>query len=101
MPVLMAYTHLLLTGTMAQNLWAVGAATLGTVAFSILSTAFFATRMTAVEFLILGLATVLTFVPGPATMAAGVAIFAAVYFWQRKRAGMTFKRKAETLVGRR
>ncbi len=100
MPVLMAYTHLLFTGTMAQNLWAVGAATLGTVAFSILSTAFFATRMTIMEFLVLALATVLTFIPGPATMAAGVVIFSAVYLWQRKRTGMTFKQKAETLVGR-
>jgi TRAP transporter 4TM/12TM fusion protein len=98
MPVLMAYTHLLFTGSLAQNLWAVSAAALGTVAFSILSTVFFVTRMSLMEFLLLALATVLAFIPGPATMITGLAIFSAVYFWQRKRAG-TLKREAENLVG--
>jgi TRAP-type uncharacterized transport system fused permease subunit len=92
MPVLMAYTHILLTGTLGQNLLAVSSATVGTVAVSILSTAFFLVRMTVGEFALLAVATVLAFIPSPATMAAAIAIFAAVYFWQRKRATISAKR---------
>jgi TRAP-type uncharacterized transport system fused permease subunit len=94
MPVLMAYTHILLTGTPAQNFWAVTSATAGIVGFSILSTAFFIVRMTVVEFMLLAFATVLAFIPSPATMAAGIAIFVAVYFWQRKRANTLAQQKA-------
>jgi TRAP transporter 4TM/12TM fusion protein len=86
MPVLMAYTHILFTGTPAQNFWAVASATVGIVTFSILSTAFFVVRMTILEFVLLALATVLAFIPSAATMAAAIVIFAAVYVWQRKRA---------------
>jgi TRAP-type uncharacterized transport system fused permease subunit len=86
MPVLFAYTHLLFTGTPAQNFWAIASATLGTVLFSILSTAFFVVRMNAVEFALLGLATILAFIPFPLPMAAAAALFAAIYVWQRKRA---------------
>jgi TRAP-type uncharacterized transport system fused permease subunit len=91
MPVLMAYTHILLTGTPTQNLLAVTSATVGTVAVSILSTAFFLVRMTIFEFILLALATVLAFIPLPATMGAAIAIFVAVYFWQRKRVGVSAK----------
>jgi TRAP transporter 4TM/12TM fusion protein len=98
MPVLMAYTHILLTGTAAQNFLAVSSATVGTVAVSILSTAFFLVRMTILEFLLLALATVLAFIPSPATMAAAIAIFAVVYFWQRKRANVSAKRGADPQV---
>ena len=38
MPVLFAYTHILLTGTPAQNLWAILSVTLGVILFSIVST---------------------------------------------------------------
>jgi TRAP transporter 4TM/12TM fusion protein len=88
MPVLMAYTHILLTGTLTENLWAVTSATLGTIAFSILSTAFFLIRMTIVEFILLALASVLAFVPTPTTILAAIAIFTAVYFRQCKRAAV-------------
>ena len=88
MPVLMAYTHILLTGTPTQNLLAVISATVGIVGFSIISTAFFLVRMTILELALLALATVLAFIPSPATMAAAIAIFVAVYFWQRKRASV-------------
>jgi len=94
MPVLMAYTHILFTGTPAQNFWAVASATVGIVAFSILSTAFFLVRMTLLEFALLAFATVLAFIPSPATMAPAVAIFVAVYFWQRKRANTLAQQKA-------
>jgi TRAP transporter 4TM/12TM fusion protein len=98
MPVLMAYTHILLTGTPTENLLAVISATVGTVAVSILGTAFFLVRMTIFEFLLLTLATVLAFIPSPAPMAAAIAIFAVVYFWQRKRAGVAAKRDADQQV---
>jgi TRAP transporter 4TM/12TM fusion protein len=86
MPVLMAYTHLLFTGTPAQNIMAVLSATLGTVLFSILSTAFFIVRMTVVEFGLFALATVLAFIPFPLPMAAAIALFAVLFVWQRRRA---------------
>jgi TRAP transporter 4TM/12TM fusion protein len=86
MPVLFAYTHILLTGTPSQNLWAIISATVGTVLFSILSTAFFVVRMTVVEFALFALATVLAFIPFPLPVAGGIAIFLALYFWQRRRA---------------
>jgi TRAP-type uncharacterized transport system fused permease subunit len=86
MPVLFAYTHILLTGTPAQNFWAVFSAFLGTVLFSIVSTAFFVVRMTVVEFALFAVATVLAFIPFPLPMASAVALFAALYLWQRRRA---------------
>jgi TRAP transporter 4TM/12TM fusion protein len=96
MPVLMAYTHILLTGTPAQNFWAVTSATVGIVGFSILSTAFFLVRMTILEFILLALATVLAFIPSPAMLIAAIAIFVAVYFRQRKRAGTVAQSTAQS-----
>jgi TRAP-type uncharacterized transport system fused permease subunit len=98
MPVLMAYTHILFTGTVTENVLAIVSATVGTVAFSILSTAFFVVRITLAEFILLGLATVLAFIPEPVTMIAGGVIFAAVYFWQKKRAGASVERSADPSV---
>lgn len=86
MPVLMAYTHLLLTGTPAQNLLAIVSATIGTVAFSIISTGFFYAKMNFIEWLLLAAATVLAFIPSWVTGGAALVIFAAVLVWQRKRA---------------
>ncbi|HWP56674.1 MAG TPA: TRAP transporter fused permease subunit [Candidatus Acidoferrales bacterium] len=86
MPVLFAYTHLLLTGTPAENVAAIASATLGTVLFSIVSTGFFLVRMTALEWLLLAGATVLGFVPKLAAAGASLAIFLGVLWLQRKRA---------------
>jgi TRAP-type uncharacterized transport system fused permease subunit len=86
MPLLFAYTHILLTGTPAQNIAAIASATLGIVLFSIVSTGYFYTRMKLFEWLILAVATFLAFVPSFATGSAAVVIFGAVYFWQRRRA---------------
>ena len=88
MPLLFAYTHILLTGTPAQNIAAIASATLGIVLFSIVSTGFFYTRTNIVEWLLLAVATFLAFVPSIASGLSAIAIFAAVFFWQRKRAGM-------------
>jgi TRAP-type uncharacterized transport system fused permease subunit len=88
MPLLFAYTHILFTGTPAQNIAAIASATLGIVLFSIVSTGFFYTRTNIVEWLLLAVATFLAFVPSIASALSAIAIFAAVFFWQRKRAGM-------------
>ena len=85
MPVLFAYTHILLTGTPAENIAAIASATLGTVLFSIMSTGFFYVRMNFIEWLLLAAATVLAFIPSLPTAIAALAIFAAVFLWQRKR----------------
>lgn len=85
MPLLFAYTHILLTGSPAENALAILSAAVGTVIFSIVSTAYFLTKMTLLEFLILAGAAFLAFVPSVATILIGCAIFAGVYFWQRKR----------------
>jgi TRAP transporter 4TM/12TM fusion protein len=89
MPILFAYTHILLTGTPAQNIAAIASATLGIVLFSIVSTAYFYVKMTLIEWLLLAGATFLAFIPTWPTAIAAIAIFAAVYFWQRKRAEAT------------
>ena len=88
MPLLFASSHILFTGTPTENLWAVFSATLGTVLFSIVGTAYFYVKTTLVEWLILAFASFLAFVPILGTEIAALALFAAVYFWQRKRAGL-------------
>jgi len=85
MPVLFAYTHILFTGNPTQNAWAIASGIIGTVAFSIMSTAFFLTRTTILEWLALAFATVLAFMPSIITDVAAFAIFAVVYLLQRWR----------------
>jgi TRAP transporter 4TM/12TM fusion protein len=85
MPVLFAYTHILLTGTPGQNIAAIASATLGTVMFSIVSTGFFHVRATLIEWLLLAGATVFAFFPSLTAGTGSVCIFVAVYLWQRRR----------------
>jgi len=85
MPVLFAYTHILLTGTAAQNAMAAASAAVGVVIFSILSTAYFVVRMTPLDFVLMAAATLLAFVPHPATVAAGAALVGVVFLAQRRR----------------
>jgi TRAP-type uncharacterized transport system fused permease subunit len=85
MPLLFAYTHILLTGTPAQNLGAIASATLGTVLFSIMSTGCFYLPTKLLEWALLAMATVLAFIPTFVTGVAAIALFAAVYWWQRRR----------------
>jgi TRAP transporter 4TM/12TM fusion protein len=85
MPLLFAYTHILLTGTAAQNIAAIASATLGIILFSIVSTGYYYVRTNLIEWLLLAAATVLAFIPSFTTGSAAVVIFGAVYLWQRKR----------------
>ena len=86
MPLLFAYTHILLTGTPAQNIAAIASATLGIVLVSIVSTAYFYVKMTFVEWLLLAGASFLAFIPSWPSGLVAVGIFCAVYLWQRNRA---------------
>lgn len=85
MPVLFAYTHVLMTGTWQENLWAAISSVVGTVAFSIMSTAYFLVRTNLLEWLVLAAATVLCFIPTLGTDLAGIGLFVLVYLWQRHR----------------
>lgn len=91
MPLLFAYTHILLTGTPAQNIWAIASATLGVVLASVVGTGFFYVRTTLIEWLLLAAAAFLAFIPSLATAAGAIAIFGAVYLWQRKRLAETMQ----------
>jgi TRAP transporter 4TM/12TM fusion protein len=86
MPVLFAYTHLLLTGSAWDTTAAIIAATLGTVLFSVVSTAYLTVYTSLLEWLLLAAATLLAYFPRPDAWAAALALFAAVFFWQRRRA---------------
>jgi TRAP-type uncharacterized transport system fused permease subunit len=86
MPLLFAYTHILLTGTTAENIGAIASATLGTILFSIMSTGCFYIRTNLFEWLLLAVATVLAFVPMIVTGVAAVALFGSVFLCQRRRA---------------
>jgi TRAP transporter 4TM/12TM fusion protein len=94
MPLLFAYTHILLTGTAAQNIGAIASATLGTVLFSIMSTGYFYIKINWIEWLLLAAATLLAFVPSIITGIAALLIFVAVFLWQQKRAPIQIGAKA-------
>jgi len=86
MPLLFAYTHILLTGTPRENIGAIASATLGTVLFSIMSTGCFYLRTKFLECMFLAIAAVLAFIPAIATGIAALTLFAAVFLWQRRHA---------------
>jgi len=96
MPILFAYTPILMTGTVGQTLWAMTAAAVGTVAFSIWTMGYFHRRTRLLEWLALGVASLLCFVPGDLVLEnvpgyaldlAGIAIVILVYLWQRYTPG--------------
>jgi hypothetical protein len=58
----------------------------------------FLQRAGVAKFFVLAFATLLAFVPVLGTELAAVALFAAVYFWQRKRAGAMGQQKADEAV---
>jgi TRAP transporter 4TM/12TM fusion protein len=100
MPLLFAYTHILFTGTFEENAMAIASAIVGTVAFSIMSTAYFLVRTTWLEWLALAFATVLAFVPTVATDLAAFALFAAVWLHQRRRSAAAGARAAPSARSR-
>ncbi len=98
MPLLFAYTHILLTGTPQQNIWAIISATLGTVLVSIVGTGYFLVRTTFLEWLLLAVAALLAFIPYATTMISALVIFAGIYVWQCKRASTLPRQTTEPPV---
>jgi len=87
MPVLFAYSHILLTGSAWENTAAIIAATLGTMLFSTVSTAYLVVRTTLLEWVALAAATVLAYLVRPEAWAVALALFAGVFLLNRRRAG--------------
>ena len=88
-PFLFIYGHLLLDGSLVESLVAVGAATVGVVAFSAWTMLYLLERTTAVEWVLLLAASVLSLWPAPVANAAGLACLLTVAGLQvrRRRAG--------------
>ncbi|MEE9240559.1 MAG: TRAP transporter fused permease subunit [bacterium] len=92
MPLLFAYTPILLTGSFRLTLWTMVTAVFGTVAFSAWTMAHFRRKTTVIEWLLLGLAALMCFVPVHSALPAqipgyfvnisGVLLLALVYAWQ-------------------
>ena len=95
MPVLFAFTPILMTGGTAEGLWAMAAATVGTVAFSAWTVGYFRTRLARLQWALLMAAALLCFWPaqevalpvlnGMIVNLLGAAALVAVFLWQRQR----------------
>ena len=91
-PFLFAYTPILLTGSVKLAVWVMGAAVVGTVAFSAWTMGYFLRRTSIVEWLAVGAAAAMYFIPGNfilqggilgyAVNLAGAALLGGVYLWQ-------------------
>jgi TRAP-type uncharacterized transport system fused permease subunit len=95
LPVLFAYTPILMTGSAAATVWAMLTATVGTIAFSAWTMAWLHRRTTWPEWLLLGLLALFCFMPAASALPtglsgwqlniAGMLGLAALYQWQRMR----------------
>lgn len=95
MPLLFAYTPILMTGTPGETVWTMATATVGTVAFSAWTMGWLHRGMSWLEWLLLGAAALMCFLPtalalpgglsGGQLNVAGALTFAALYCWQRAR----------------
>ena len=95
MPLLFAYTPILLTGSVGAAIWTMVSATFGTVAFAAWTTGYFRCETRRLEWLVL-LAIALfcfwpvdrpltPFLPGGVANVIGATLLAATYLWQRHR----------------
>jgi TRAP transporter 4TM/12TM fusion protein len=95
LPLLFAYTPILMTGGPSATAWAMVTATVGTIAFSAWTMGWLHRRTTWPEWLLLGLLALFCFVPAahelPGGLSgwqlniAGILGLAAIYQWQRMR----------------
>lgn len=93
-PLLFAYTLILMTGPARLTIWVMVAATFGTVAFSVWTMAYFRRKMTVFEWIAMGAAALACFIPahfvfqggipGYAVNIAGAALLGAIYLWQSR-----------------
>lgn len=84
MPLLFAYTHILLEGTLIQNTFSVATALVGTIIFSILTMGYFIRKTHWYETILLAISTFLAFTNVIWMSVGGVVILGIVYYLQKK-----------------
>ena len=94
MPLLFAYTPILLTGSVKLTIWTMGAALFGTIAFSAWTMGYLRRKTSPLEWLLLGVAALFCFLPAKFQLpggfsaylanAAGAATLVLLYVWQKK-----------------
>lgn len=83
MPLLFAYTHILMDGTIIQNILSVITAVVGTFIFSLVTMGYFVRKTRWIEWLALVIAAFLAFIYNFATFVIALGILATVYFVQK------------------
>ena len=83
MPLLFAYTHILMDGTLIQNIFSVITAVVGTFIFSLVTMGYFVRKTRWIEWIALVIAAFLAFIDKFATFVIALGILAAVYFVQK------------------
>ena len=83
MPLLFAYTHILMDGTLVQNILSIMTAALGTFIFSLVTMGYFVRKTRWIEWSALAIAALLAFIYNFATFVIALGILAAVYVVQK------------------
>ena len=83
MPLLFAYTHILMDGTLIQNILSVVTAVVGTFIFSLVTMGYFVRKTRWLEWIALVIAAFLAFIYNFATFVIALGILGAVYFVQK------------------
>lgn len=83
MPLLFAYTHILMDGTLIQNILSVTTAVVGTFIFSLVTMGYFVRKTRWFEWIALAIAAFLAFIYNFATFVISLGILATVYFVQK------------------
>lgn len=86
MPLLFAYTHILFSGTLLQNIMAIVTALVGTVIFSILTMGYFMRKTRWYESILLALAAFLAYTNNIWTFIPAIVLFASVFIVQKRTA---------------
>lgn len=83
MPLLFAYTHILMDGTLIQNILSVATAAVGTFIFSLVTMGYFVRKTKWIEWIALAIAAFLAFIYNLVTFVISLGILATVYFVQK------------------
>lgn len=83
MPLLFAYTHILMDGTLIQNILSVATAVVGTFIFSLVTMGYFVRKTRWIEWIALAIAAFLAFIYNLAAFVISLGILATVYFVQK------------------
>lgn len=83
MPLLFAYTHILMDGTLIQNILSVVTAVVGTFIFSLVTMGYFVRKTRWLEWIALVIAAFLAFIYNFITFVIALGILGAVYFVQK------------------